>query len=258
MRFEILFDRFERRGEETPYGTIPLRSTATKRDFFLDHSARHLLDLEGNVHDFDDEFGGEETAVRKSLLDGLRLLAAFGGAKLLPDEPRDPAGFCFRVSGEQDYKGAAALINDGGTRRLGPLPRDETAMNEDNLRARQFNNLEYLFLCLRGGEIAAVLITAMPKAESLSAAFRICGIALSEKLSRKEEPGVIRGLLKYVVAAFEGEFAICRYLSFEKSDGFVPILKSNGFTRTARLEKETASGGDVTVYDLRIKKQEIP
>ena len=245
MKFRIIRDGYEKRGDTTPYGTIPLRSKRNGRDFFLSVEAEALMTLPDGEYDFDGTFGAFDREKRQALLDGLTLLSAFGAAELF-DEPRRSSEFC-RVAGEKDYCAVAALITDDTTLRFGQLPIDPVYMSQDSIRARQFNNEEYNFLYIKNDEIKAVLTACMPQASSYSAAFRLLGIAIGEGCDAED---VIDRLLECAMRSFCGEFRICRYLCFDPNDPFAKTLLSKGFKETARLFGEAEDGADVTVYDL--------
>ena len=251
MKFEIVTEGFERRGDVTPYATIPLRSTASRRDFFLNASAYELLELSEGVHDFEEEFGALSTEKKRNLKDGLILLSAFGAAKVSEEEAGEAGPYFCRVAGEKDFKTIAAFINSDAVRRLGTIPKSETGMNEDMIRARQFNNLEYNFLCLKEGKLFAVLLVGMSGSESYSAAFRLCGIAVSAEADDTEVKNVAEMLLDNAVGEFQQEFSICRYLCFAEEDALAELLKEKGFSKTAHLIGEAEDGGNVTVYDWR-------
>ncbi len=252
MRFEICTDEYERLGDTTQYGTIPLKGKKHNRHFFLDVTAADLLDLKDGTYDFDEEFKDLDSTQKNEIFDGLRVLAAFGGAKIIKEEDKDPEGFKFRVAGEKDYKEAAAFITDEDTLILGSVVKDGDIVNEDNLRATQFNNKEYVFLCRKSGKVVSVLVAVMPGEAAVTTAFQISGIAISKALSDKEKDEVVKGLWNYTKKAFEGEFRICRHLSYKEDDGFLPYAKEFGFVRTACLEKESAAGGNVEVYDKKL------
>lgn len=252
MRFEICTDEYERLGDTTQYGTIPLKGKKHNRNFFLDVTAADLLDLSDGIYDFDEQFKDLDSTQKNEIFDGLRVLTAFGGAKIIKEEDKDPDGFKFRVAGEKDYKETAAFLADKDTRVLGSVVKDGEIANEDNLRATQFNNLEYLFLCRRKGSIVAVLVAVMPKENAATTAFQISGAAVSKDLSDKEKDEVVKGLWDYTKGAFDGEFKICRHISYAEDDALLPYMKEFGFVKTASLEKETAAGGNVDVYDKKL------
>ncbi len=247
MKFEICHDAYERRGQVTEDGTLPLRSLKNGRDFFLKAAAAPLLELDGSVHDAETEFSALTPETRQDYLDGLTLLSAFGAARVLEETAESPVRI--RVAGEKDYKAIAQLMNRENVLRLGKIPGDPTYMNEDNIRARQFNNDEYNFLYLRSGELRGVLLACMPSLKAHSVAFRLCGIAVEEG----EDVGEIVGkLTDYCIREFSGEFRVIRYLCFREEDPLLPYLEEMGFTRSAYLEKEAEDGGDVAVFDKRI------
>ena len=245
MKFRIINEGYEKRGDTTPYGTIPLRSKKNGRDFFLSVEAEELMALPDGEYDFDGTFGAFGQEKRQALLDGLTLLSAFGAAEL-NDETRRSSAVC-RVAGEKDYAAVAALITDDTTLRFGQLPVDPVYMSQDSIRARQFNNEEYNFLYIENGEIMAVLTVCIPQASSYSAAFRLLGIAIGKDCVSED---VINKLLECAMRSFCGEFRICRYLCFAPNDPFAKTLLSKGFKETARLLGEAEDGADVTVYDL--------
>lgn len=258
MKFEILTDRFERRKERTAYGTVPLRRLADHRDFFLKETAAALLELPAGIHDFDECFGSCGESLRQDLLDGLTLLSAFGAATVVPEQDRSACAF--RVAGEHDYADIAGLVNGGRACFLGSVAASEDVMGMDAIRARQFNNLEYCFLYREQGELKGVLIAGMPSEESWSAACRLCGIVLSDEfagspssLLSPEGEEVVRGLLACTEEAFRGDMGIFRYLCLKDDDPFLPFLKNEGFQETAFLRQETTDGGDVRIYDRRIR-----
>ena len=247
MKFRIITENFDVRGEATPYGTIPLRSRVNRRDFFLDIKAADLLSLPEGEHDFDELFGSCDPRDRRAFLDGLTLLSAFGVAEVSAEEPEGP--ICCRVAGERDYRDISKLLTGEDTVRMGVVPADKVYMSEDNIRARQFNNDEYNFIYTENGEIKGVLIACMPQAGSFSAAFRLCGIAIA----RGCDPDMIIGpLFACAKDAFRDEFRICRYLCFAEDDPFAERLTVLGFRETAKLSAEAEDGGDVTVYDLEV------
>lgn len=256
MKFDIHTQEYERLGGTTEYGTIPLKGKDNNRNFFIDKDAAPLLDLSDGTYDFEKEFGGLSEKQQHNILDGLRVLSAFGGARVIKEENRDPSGFIFRVAGEKDYKEASALLTDDNARRFGTLFGEKDDLSEDDIRFRQFNNQEYLFLCLKNKKPVGVIVTVMPDPYSYAASFRISGAVLSGSLSEGETGAVLKGLLHKVKSAFESEFRICRYLQYEDGDKWLPYLKDEGFKKVAFLEKETAAGGDVTVYDLRFEGEE--
>ena len=245
MRFEIINDGFEKRGDITPYGTLPLRSKGNGRDFFLNAPAAVLLDLSSGEHDFEAEFGGLPPEKQQELRDGLTLLSAFGAAKLQKESAE--SAFC-RVAGEKDYKAVSALVNSDSVTRMGKMPRDPEYMSQDSIRARQFNNDEYNFLYWENGALKGVLLACIPSSKTYSVAFRLCGIVVSEDADAAETAGK---LIDYTISEFQEEFRICRYLCFEEEDRLVPILLAHGFAQTAHLLKEAEDGGDVTIYDKR-------
>ncbi len=252
MKFEILSEGYERRGEETPFGTIPLRSTSNRRDFFLNSAAAELLALPEGVHDFEEEFGQCSPEKKRDLEDGLILLSAFGAAAITEEKPDFGAPYICRVAGEKDYKAIAALINSDTACRLGTIQKSETNMSQDMIRARQFNNQEYNFLCLKEGKPLAVLLVGMPAWESYSDAFRIAGIAVANETDQADIKELAGMLLDYAIAEFQEEFSICRYLSFAEDDPLAEMLKEKGFSETASLKGEAEDGGDVVIYDRRI------
>lgn len=252
MKFEILTEGFERLGEETAYSTIPLRSTATRRDFFLNVAAKELLELPEGEHDFEDAFGELSADRKQDLEDGLVLLSAFGGARITKENPESGSSCFCRVAGERDYRAIANLINGDSVYRMGTIPKSEVNMNEDMIRARQFNNLEYNFLYWKDETLKAVLLAGMPAPESYSAAFRLCGIAVSDDFAETERRLIAEKLINYTIDAFRKEFSVCRYLSFSEKDDLADLLMCKGFVRTAYLPNEAENGRDVTVYDMRV------
>jgi hypothetical protein len=251
MKFEILSDEYERLGDATQYGTIPLKGKSNKRNFFLDVTAAGLLDLPGGVHDFDGVFKDLDVKQKNEMVDGLRVLTAFGAARIIKEEDKDPDGFKFRVAGEKDYKDVAAFLGGKGTKTYGFVVSGDPA-TEDNLRANQFNNMEYLFLCRKNGKIVGLTVAIMPKETAATRAFQISGVVVADKLTDEEKDTVVKGLWDYVKKAFEGEFKICRHISYAEDDKFLSYLKDFGFIKTATLEKETSAGATSFVYDLKL------
>ena len=247
MKFEIISEAYEQRGDRTPYGTIPLRSKKNGRDFFLNAPAALLLQLPGGEHDFEAEFGAYEPEKQQDLRDGLILLSAFGAAVIRQEKAEGPS-FC-RVAGEKDYRAVSALIRREDARRFGKMPMDPEYMSEDSIRARQFNNNEYNFLFFENGALKGVLLACMPSLKTYSAAFRLCGAAVEQGADAEEAVGK---LIDYTVLDFKDEFRVFRYLCFDENDPLLPVLENRGFKQTARLVKEAEDGGDVTVYDKRI------
>lgn len=255
MRFIVHQAVFEKVAERTSYGTIPLKIKKTGRELSLKETAGRLLEIADKELELENLLTGCDESLQQDLRDGLTLLSAFGIAEVF-DDPRDGEKD-IRVAGERDYRDIAAFLAKSDNISYGNFKVDFTEyINEDNIRARQFMNLEYNFLYRSGGEIKGVLLMAMPREYSFERICRIGWAVIARELSDQAEE-IINGLLDYAQTQFGDEFAACRYFHIQPDDRLVTILQQRGFTETAHLEKETNDGHDVVIYDCRRKQEGI-
>lgn len=251
MKFMLKSDAFQRLGEITDYDTIPLLATESKRNLFLPSGAEPLLAQSDNWIELE-QLQASYSDKAEDLKNGLILLECFGIAEVKEDPRQEDKSL--RVAGERDYRSLADFLTGGKIRRYGNIDLSMTEyvqeyLNQDNIRARQFNNMEYNFLIRRNGELVAVLLVGMPSEASYSTACCISWFVVSEDVSEEEDVELLNKLLDYTAEAFKAEFTRLRYLSVAEGDLFVKMLVDYGFKQVAKLVKEADDGRDVIIYD---------
>ena len=252
MKFIIDSNAYEIAKSQRSQDVIALVSKAVNRNLFLKKEAGRLLqnaDREIDFEEWSQDFDNEEI---RDLKDGLTLLECFGIARCSESE-RDLVPYV-RVAGERDYRRIAAFIQEQQEDTFGFLPAgSEDFYSEDNIRARQFMNVEYCFLTQEDGQIESLIIIAMPKAQTLSAAVRICGVRFRADLDRERCEYLLEQMINRAVDSFSDDYTKLRFLRWQDSqDALTDSLKKLGFVQICTLKKEAYDGSDVTVYDLQI------
>ena len=253
MYFIVHEDAFTRLGEETEFGTIPLRAAGSRRELFLKNTAAALLACPEERLDFAALTAGKSEAEVRDLEDGLILLECFGIAEVF-ENPREEEK-SVRVAGEKDYRGIASFLAANRKQCYGSYyVTDESYVNEDGIRMRQFNNNEYNILSFKDGAIEAVMLTGMPRNYNMENNFRLAWVVLADDVPEAEIDDIIMKLLDYACEKLGREFSCFRYLSIGEDERLLSVLLRYGFKKKAFLKKETIDGRDVTVYDYRLRE----
>lgn len=248
MRFFINGDAFTRQAAKD--GVIPLK--AGFRALFLKESAAALLDRLGEWVDLDDLTQGADDSLRRDLEDGLTLLECFDIAQV----ERVAVPKVCRVAGERDYRRITAFLqrHTGGPANPS-LVYSEDAHNEDSVRARQFNDQEYHFICEREGEIAALLIVRPPYPEDVSAVLYIEHALFDGALPEEMRPQLLQAMLDEAAEAFRQDYGKMRYQQFDACQArTLGELKALGFAHVCTLEREMSGGADLHIYDRWIRR----
>lgn len=248
MRFIINGDAFTR--QEARNGVIPLK--AGFRALFLKESAAALLDQPGEWIDFDELAQGADEQLCRDLADGLTLLECFDIAQV----ERTVAARACRVAGERDYRRITAFLQKhaGGTANPS-LVYMEDAHNEDAVRAHQFNNQEYNFICEQDGEIVALLIVRPPFTEDVSAVLYVQHALFDGALADEKRLQLLSAMLDEAAAAFAQDYGKLRYQCFDNcQERTLDELKKLGFEHVCTLEKEMSGGADLRIYDRWIER----
>lgn len=248
MRFIINGDAFIR--QEARNGVIPLK--AGFRALFLKESAAALLDQPGEWIDFDDLAQGADEQLRRDLTDGLTLLACFDIAQV---EQSIQPKVC-RVAGERDYRRITAFLQKHAGGMANPsLVYVEDAHNEDAVRARQFNNQEYNFICEQDGEIVALLIVRPPFPEDVSAVLYVQHALFDGSLADEKRLELLSVMIGEAAAAFAQDYGKMRYQYFDACQvRALNELKALGFEHVCTLEKEMSGGAELCIYDRWIER----
>lgn len=246
MRYLINSSAFTR--QEAQNGVIPMK--AGFRALFLKESAGALLDRTDEWLDFEEVAHGVSERQRRDLRDGLTLLECFDIAQI---EEEKPIKLC-RVAGERDYRRISAFLachaGKGPNQSLSYTPEMH---NEDSIRARQFNNLEYNFLMERDGQISALLIVRPPAADDVSSVVYIQHAVYDAALPADEHTVLLEAMLAEVERSFCQDYARLRYQYFDVcQDTTLAVLTSLGFQRVCTLERELFKTVDLHIYDRKI------
>ena len=246
MRFIINGEAFIR--QEARNGVIPMK--AGFRALFLKETAAALLDRLDEWIDFDDLARGADDQLRRDLSDGLTLLECFDIARV----ERDVVPRVCRVAGERDYRRITAFLKQHAGGAANPsLVYVEDAHNEDSVRARQFNNQEYNFLCGQDGKIAALLIVRPPFPEDVSAVLYIQHALFDGALPEETRLQLLSAMLEEAASAFRQDYGKLRYQVFDAcQERTLNELEKLGFKHACTLEKEMSGGADLHIYDRRI------
>lgn len=246
MRFIINGEAFTR--QEARNGVIPMK--AGFRALFLKESAAALLDKPGEWVDFDALAQGADESLRRDLSDGLTLLECFDIAQV----EREIVSKTCRVAGERDYRRITAFLKQHAGGEANPsLVYVEDAHNEDAVRARQFNNQEYNFICEQEGEIAALLIVRPPFSEDVSAVLYVQHALFDGALPEETRMQLLSAMLEEAASAFRQDYGKMRYQVIDPcQERTLKELKKLGFTHVCTLEKEMAGGADLHIYDRKI------
>lgn len=253
MKFMIDSAKYQRTGETTSSGTLPLKSLANDRPLFLDGQAADILDHCDVWVDFDELLRGQENR-RKELYDALVLLNCFGVAQI-EEETCDPALPRTRIAGEREYRSVSAFLLKH--RHLkdayllhGNLP--DEYYSEDNLRTRQFNNQEYNFYIEQNGLPQALLQIAMPDPVCLTRTATICGLICGTEADEEEKRRFSAMLIDRACSALQEDCDRLRFLCTAETQSLRAFLTEQGFREIGRLTAERPDGGDVTILDRRI------
>ena len=248
MRFIINGDAFAR--QEAKNGVIPLK--AGFRALFLKESAAILLDRPGEWVALDELAKDADEQLRRDLADGLILLECFDIARV---EQNITPKVC-RVAGERDYRRITAFLQKHAGGPANPsLVYTEDAHKEDAVRARQFNNQEYNFLCEQDGEITALLIVRPPFPEDVSAVLYVQHALFDSALPDETRLQLLLAMLEEAASSFRQDYGKLRYQVFDAcQERTLKELTALGFTHVCTLEKEMAGGADLRIYDRRIAR----
>lgn len=246
MRFIINGAAFTR--QEAKNGVIPLK--AGFRALFLKESTAALLDKPGEWIDFNVLAQDADEQLHRDLLDGLTLLECFDIAQV----ERTIVPKVCRVAGERDHRRITAFLQKHAGGAANPsLIYSEAAHNEDSVRARQFNNQEYNFICEQDGEITALLIVRPPFSEDVSAVLYIEHALFDRALSDETRLQLLRAMLEEAADAFKLDYGKLRYQHFDAcQERTLKELLALGFAYVCTLEKEMTGGADLHIYDRRI------
>ena len=253
MKFMIDSTKYQRTGETTASGTLPLKSLANDRPLFLDGKAADILDHCDVWEDFDELLRGQKSR-RKELYDALVLLNCFGVAQI-EEETCDPALPRTRIAGEREYRSVSAfLLIHRHLKDAYFLHSDvpDEYYSEDNLRARQFNNQEYNFYIEQNGLPRALLQIAMPDPTCLTRTATICGLVCDAEADEEEKHRFPAMLLDRACSALRKDCGRLRFLCTAETQSFRTFLTEQGFREIGRLTAELPDGGDVTILDLQI------
>ncbi len=240
MIFHIYSDRFKRVGEYSKSReTIPLKTLETKRNFFLPLKSEKILSCVDTDMDFDEFTKDMSEEEKEACFYAVQLLYAFSAAELTEEE-KDPSVPETRVCGERDYKELAAFFKE----------RDpDYGYDQDSLRAWQFNNSGYSFLCRQNGRIIGAASFEMPTENSFSATIVLTQLAF-EGSDQEECGSILKMLIKKAADSFGDEYIRMRYLFKAGSDEeILSLLKKQGFELAGSLEKESLKGEDIDIYD---------
>lgn len=248
MRYFINGAAFTRQAAQK--GVIPLK--AGFRALFLKESAGRLLDRAGEWMDFESVAQGASDELRRDLEDGLTLLECFDIAQV---EREIPPQVC-RVAGERDYRRISAFLQKhAGAPENPSIEYVEALHNEDAVRARQFNNQEYHFLCERDGEIIALMIVRTPTPEDVSSVAFIQQAVFDVALPEDERATLLAAMIGKVASAFRRDYRKLRYLYFAPcQDRTLAELRQQGFEKVCTLEKELPGGAALHLYDKPIRR----
>ena len=246
MRFIINGEAFTR--QEARNGVIPMK--AGFRALFLKESAAALLDKSDEWIDFDDLAQDADESLRRDLSDGLTLLECFDIAQV----ERESLPKVCRVAGERDYRRITAFLKQHAGGEANPsLVYVEDAHNEDAVRARQFNNQEYNFICEQDGGIAALLIVRPPFSEDVSAVLYVQHALFDGALPEETRMQLLSAMLEEAASAFRQDYGKMRYQVIDPcQERTLKELTALGFTHVCTLDKEMAGGTDLHIYDRKI------
>lgn len=246
MQYLINSSAFTRQAPQK--GVVPIK--AGFRALFLKESAGALLERTDEWIDFEETAHGAGEQLRRDLLDGLTLLECFDIARIREEKAVRPC----RVAGERDYRRISAFLErHAGKGSNLSLAYSSAVHNEDDIRARQFNNHEYNFLAEREGEIIAVMIVRPPAADDVSSVVYLQHVIYASELSDPEQTALLTALLTEVESAFRRDYARLRFQYFNAcQDGMLSALTAQGFRKICTLERELLGNVDVTIYDRMI------
>jgi len=252
MKFIIDSNAYEIAKNQRSQDVIALVSRTVNRNLFLKKEAGRLLQTADCEIDFEEWSEGFDREEVRDLKDGLTLLECFGIARCWESD-RDVVR-TVRAAGERDYRHIAAFIREQQGDTFGFLPSaSEDFYSEDNIRARQFMNVEYCFLAEKDGRIESLIIIAMPKPQTLSSAVRICGMRFRTDLEAQRREYLLEQMINRAADSFSDDYTKLRYLRWKDSqDDLTDSLERLGFVQICTLKKEAYDGSDVTVYDLQI------
>lgn len=256
MKFQIKSQSFERLGDATEYGTIPLRSLPDGRCLFLKAEAAPILDITDKWMDFEKFVAGSDDEKRRDYEDALTLLSCFGIAKVMTEPTPDEGVF---VAGEREYGEVSdfclAVRHAEGNILLNHAA-DDRYFSLSAVRERQFNNLEYHFMYKKDGAIRALMNISMMPDVTLPTAVILSGLLFPHGTDKVDRQTFTHALLSYTAAEFGKDFLRMRFLhkiprasSVPRFDETLRILKNEGFKKTAVLTRELPDGGDVHIYD---------
>lgn len=182
----------------------------------------------------------------------MTLLACFDIAQV---EQNIPPKVC-RVAGERDYRRITAFLQKHAGGKANPsLAFVEDAHNEEAVRARQFNNQEYNFLCEEDGEIIALLIVRPPFPEDVSAVVYVQHALFDGTLADEMRLQLLSAMLEEAASAFAQDYGKLRYQFFDACQTrTLNELETLGFEHVCTLEKEMSGGADLHIYDRRIAR----
>lgn len=250
MKFLIKSNAYEKVGGVNEYGTVPLKTDG--RNLFLKEEAGSILEHNDEWTDFDELTKGFDPDKLRDYEDTLTLLSAFGIAEIETLPPKDEGVF---VAGEREYAAVSEFLLKHRKEKGNFLLSDagDDFFSQSNVRARQFNNVEYNFTYKKGGEILALLIVETAAKGTLSTSLTLNGLIFRQNLSDEERQNITREFLKYLAGEFCEDYRRLRFLrkiTAENVDETVfNMLKSEGFKKTAVLKNELYGGKDVEIYD---------